>query len=154
MILNWLNCNTCKSSQLYNRRFDSSGVNALSDMFTIMMKLRVILLRFSNICDVGCIAIANASVNGAMAQLQKLWLGGNQIGDVGCTALADACAKGALPKLEKLFLNENQIGDSGCTALADACAMGSMASLMTLFVDNTEHLALKAVCKAGGIALY
>ena len=86
-----------------------------------------------------------------MYNTQELDLRNNMIGDQGMTAFADAVGKGALASLEYLELRANAIGDVGITALATAVGSGALASLKTVVVDNSEHPALKAACKARGI---
>ena len=71
-----------------------------------------------------------------MCNMQVLHLYNNKIGDVGLQAFADAVSKGALASLEKLFLGVNQIGDAGVSALADVVGKGALPALAILWIDS------------------
>ena len=94
------------------------------------------------------------NASGALASLRRLELHRNAIGDVGLSALANVVSTGGLPALQTLILSENQVGDQGMVKFLEALGKGALASLKTVVVDNSEHPALKAACKARGIGYW
>ena len=119
-----------------------------------MPRLTVLFLSNNLFGDLGVSALAEASAKGALSQLTRLELEGNQIGDSGLADLANEIERGALVSLETLALRRNSIGDLGFNALASALEAESGAlELKTLLVDDPNHAALNAACRARGISL-
>ena len=50
-------------------------------------------------------------------------------------------------------LATGDVGDQGMVKFSEALGKGALASLEMLFVDDAEHPALQAACKARGIEL-
>jgi len=98
--------------------------------------LRKLYLHKNAIGDAGVTALAGAIASGALPSLTRLSLGGNEIGDEGMQAFAAAVGSGALPRLEYLFLSQNAIGDAGMSALAEAVRSGALPKLRSVSASS------------------
>jgi hypothetical protein len=85
-----------------------------------LKKLRTLDLRFTQVSDAGCAALAAALVSGALPALKVLYLSFTQVSDAGCAALASALDSGALPALKTLQLDGIPASDAAKAAVYEA----------------------------------
>mmetsp|Transcript_19508 Transcript_19508/g.39842 ORF Transcript_19508/g.39842 Transcript_19508/m.39842 type:complete len:127 (+) Transcript_19508:1003-1383(+) len=78
-------------------------------------------------------ALAEAIREGALVELDTLYLYNNQIGSAGVVALVDAlCAAGTPSSLVKLYLDNNRVGEEGVARLCEAITDGHLPALRSL----------------------
>ena len=84
----------------------------LAEVLPLCTSATALSLQLNEISDRGAKALAAAFAEGAMPELEELFLHDNQIGDEGAKALAEAVGKGALPELKKLNLMGNKLSQT------------------------------------------
>ena len=103
-----------------------------------MPQLQSLFLDNNNIGDAGIIALSDSLPRRAMANVTVLNLNGNQIEAPGMASLLHAIARGAMAGLLDLRLAGNRIGDDGMKALSSALARGALPQLRVLVLNHNK----------------
>ena len=125
------------------------GMKAFADAIGsgALPMLQKLDLNVNDISDGGFVAFSYAIRN--LQKMRFIWLWDNCIGNEGMKAFAEAIRNGALPQLERLYIQCNQIGIDGMIAFSTAIINGALASLSFVSLDYISfhsHAETVAAC--------